>query len=901
MAEAAWRETVRRRHPWEVVLQLGLALWVVRIPLLSVLIGGALLAFVPQTADAMVDIALRAAEASLPAGTALAVMVFVFWAMPVHYSARLLLETDARYRATLRLPHAAVPPPAAVSPPADAAPADPAAPVPPPARRCPPCTFIADCFRCQIGCIDAYVPRMLGSAPFLAVAYGAWNAAGYLPTISAERMTAAVRSGLHTIALVMIVSAVLFQFYAGIRHRVANTAWANRLDQRLAKSFGWLFTRLGMAAGRSDRGNSAQGLNATGRLLMLAMGLVVGGVLLANPFVLASDRFFPRAMALPLIFGAWIPALSLLGGWGRRLRVPLVAGLGVVCATIFAVFGDNHTVRRLTEPDGASQTELGTALDLWMRKNGCAAPGTDCPRPVIVAAAGGASRAGFFTASVIGHFLDLERHRPPLEIGRDDSSAYVRGQDDDGRFDPARAKAAKLTGDNVGSRFFAISGVSGGAVGAVLVAAAREQRGGSPDHPPCRMPDDRLWYGQAISNWRDCLELLASGDFLTPTFFGLAFRDQVPFPGLSNDRAALLEQAWERWFDLAIEPPPAAGKDGGNAGSATGTDGLNRSFLSLQSQADGLMERPWVPYLVLNGTSVATGQRIITSTLAPTYSAAICPDGKAPARDRNCVLFTHAIDFHQLLKDTTTNDSVFARLQTWFLHDGGAPDVARSTAAHNSARFPIISPPGAIRNASGQVIDRIVDGGYFENYGAVSALELAKAMTALQPGLRPFVLVISNDPESTRIDDKANKAQQGTVYSDISDVYWLADANGPLGTVMNVRSGRGRLAVAELTGWLDRQLGQGCGANVAHVQVWPQPSVTGAEAAREVSMSWWLSKPVQLHLHQQLERQGNAASPAGDLSLGNNWQAVADVWSALATPPCPPPPRVPGFAAQASP
>ena len=58
-----------------------------------------------------------------------------------------------------------------------------------------------------------------------------------------------------------------------------------------------------------------------------------------------------------------------------------------------------------------------------------------------------------------------------------------------------------------------------------------------------------------------------------------------------------------------------------------------------------------------------------------------------------------------------------------------------STAAHNSARFPIISPAGEIRNRQHQIVDRIVDGGYFENYGALGAMELAQAIRAIEPKL----------------------------------------------------------------------------------------------------------------------------------------------------------------------
>ncbi len=53
-------------------------------------------------------------------------------------------------------------------------------------------------------------------------------------------------------------------------------------------------------------------------------------------------------------------------------------------------------------------------------------------------------------------------------------------------------------------------------------------------------------------------------------------------------------------------------------------------------------------------------------------------------------------------------------------------DVRASTAAHNSARFSYVSPAGDLGNGNGSVID----GGYFENYGALSALELARAAKA---------------------------------------------------------------------------------------------------------------------------------------------------------------------------
>ena len=66
----------------------------------------------------------------------------------------------------------------------------------------------------------------------------------------------------------------------------------------------------------------------------------------------------------------------------------------------------------------------------------------------------------------------------------------------------------------------------------------------------------------------------------------------------------------------------------------------------------------------------------------------------------------------------------------------------------------MISPPGAVRNAKHNVVDRIVDGGYIENYGAITAMELAVAINAVRPELAPFVLIISNDPDENPIINK---------------------------------------------------------------------------------------------------------------------------------------------------
>jgi hypothetical protein len=96
-------------------------------------------------------------------------------------------------------------------------------------------------------------------------------------------------------------------------------------------------------------------------------------------------------------------------------------------------------------------------------------------------------------------------------------------------------------------------------------------------------------------------------------------------------------------------------------------------------------------------------------------------------------------------------------------------DVRASTAAHNSARFSYISPAGNLGRRKDPAGDSkswtlgawkqwlkdwngsVIDGGYFENYGALTALELARAAEAILSAknlpVKLVILMISSDPD----------------------------------------------------------------------------------------------------------------------------------------------------------
>ena len=133
----------------------------------------------------------------------------------------------------------------------------------------------------------------------------------------------------------------------------------------------------------------------------------------------------------------------------------------------------------------AKRLALKEAVDRWIRLNCGLSPEADAKpcgtRPVILASAGGASRAAFFTASVVGGILD------------------------DGRV-------------NLRRRLFAISGVSGGSLGAAIIRAALDDAG-ADGKPPCKRfgPSWFRYYDSNadLTSWRACLQALTAGDFLS--------------------------------------------------------------------------------------------------------------------------------------------------------------------------------------------------------------------------------------------------------------------------------------------------------------------------------------------------------------------------------------------------
>jgi len=785
-----WRDCIA--ECWQRCLDLALVLWIVRVPLCAVIVGFLILDYTPQAQDLFTEFAESYVRIAI-----FLLLLATFWAGTTHYAARLLLDTDTRFRAY----------------------ADPRV-----------WTYL--------GSFERWVPRVLGLIPFAVVLIASERSIFNLPHIDDEGVTSAIKSWLRIFDLLVIAVAAAFLFYTVKRRDLMATNLIQRTEAKLS-----IVNRLLQPLGLGGTGRR----NAKGASTGPALGpllLIIVFVFSALIIFLGAARaaaWLPRVLIVPIILGGWLPLLTFLSGLGRQFRAPLIVGAALVIALFSAVLGDNHSVRRINADAVLKKhwdlppMRLNQALDLWMQKNDCAGKPSSCPRPIIIVAAGGASRAGFFTASVIGDLLD-------------------RAAQQGGAMDPSKIR----------NRIFAISAVSGSAPAAAMSVAAFA-RAGTETRQPCANRTPTLWYGEKINNWRDCLEALMAGDFLTSTVIGLTFHDTIRF-GPWPDRAALLEQSWElRFADImGIERKDWERDCPGD---------LRCPFMKLRPTPE-----LWLPLLLLNGASAATGQRLITTVLDSTYTVGGCPaerarraaadlkkkspvkqsrayaiDAATPGKVEDCPVFLEATRFHTLLKNDTDVD-FWAGIQRSFLPEyirnlfskkpgPTLDDVSLSTAATNSARFPVISPPGAVRNTKDNVIDRIVDGGYIENYGAITAMELAVAVNSVQRELAPFVLIISNDPDENPIINQI----------DVPDAVVLTDVSIPIQAIASARDGRGRLAVQELEETLTK-----CEEDTAHIRVWPQyiEEGTGDKKTKRslpVSLSWWLSTPLQLHLHQQLE------------------------------------------------
>lgn len=374
-------------------------------------------------------------------------------------------------------------------------------------------------------------------------------------------------------------------------------------------------------------------------------------------------------------FGGSIRGLA----WSIRppLFLFLLAAILVV-PTVLNLHAVRVVAKNASYPVDA-RDQLGLMFKKWVHTCFKDRTSTEPIRPLIVALSGGASRAGLWGARVL-HEAD------------------------------ALAAAG-------GTAIFAVSSVSGGSLGAAAYVATVANQPSSA----CTLAEREQDQSANQQAFKKAVLVAQGDDALGPLLAGSLFGDvprallavpaqlfrRVYFwfsedgPSLDEwrggDRADALESAFERNWRSAVE-----GQFSNWSAESREAAWFSRPYLSLayasgEKGSDGLPLRR-APIWIANGTDAQDGVRILTAPF------------KVQAKDSP---FLGARDALDLL----------------------GRDVPISTAIHNTARFPFLSPAGELspvrdsperKQGAGHYAPQLIDGGYFENEGLLTARELAR-------------------------------------------------------------------------------------------------------------------------------------------------------------------------------
>lgn len=303
------------------------------------------------------------------------------------------------------------------------------------------------------------------------------------------------------------------------------------------------------------------------------------------------------------------------------------------------------------------------------------------------------------------------------------------------------------------------------------------------------------------------VENMLDHDFLAPVMANAWFIDftQRWLPGaLFDDRGRALTSAWEQ------------------AAREQGTDALAQPFAALYENGRGDMNTN-TPALFFNSTTVGQGWRFVQHPFRP-----------------------------------------FANNPWTTAYDGARwldPRLPLSEAVLNSARFTYLSPAGTLQTASHVSLYpaafQLADGGYFENSGATTLLELMQRLRAIAAAqgqsVHFIVLHISNDPSLHDFVDVHDPGRPLPLYSAAcprtlspTELHSYGEATAPLVALLDTRDARGEYARSQLLASLQIDAADpGHGDVLWHMRLCP--------GNYPLPLGWTISPPVFEEMHRQLE------------------------------------------------
>jgi Patatin-like phospholipase len=381
-------------------------------------------------------------------------------------------------------------------------------------------------------------------------------------------------------------------------------------------------------------------------------------------------------------------------------------------------------------------------------------------------------------------------------------------------------------------RVYAVSGVSGGSLGAATyVVLLAERVADVRATKPLQFPtQDNCWamrYERQAFPLPMQSECFLERDVLSTTGGYLLFPDLLQrllsWRVYGWDRSRGLEDSWQIDWRTLFERSPEPGGPVPNPFAET----LETLYLR-----DGKV-RDDIPLLFLNSTRAELGRSVLQSPVS--------------------------------IESAELDDLFDARLL--------ARGLPLSDAVHNSARFPIVSPGGDVETSEHKYWDALVDGGYFENSGAATLAELIRDLEncanrhfgppckltqeAWAEALpRIHVLFILNDPDRDRSVLSPGTGPADPLFADhkpLSEEELLT----PLAGLYDSRGARGDSSKRFLLSLLPK--GEDGSSPATEIFLLPHPKHPDAPPSTrkldEPAMSWYLNPTSRLSMWAAVDAQ----------------------------------------------
>lgn len=375
---------------------------------------------------------------------------------------------------------------------------------------------------------------------------------------------------------------------------------------------------------------------------------------------------------------------------------------------------------------------------------------------------------------------------------------------------------------NFHQNVFSLTGASGGIVGSLFFSAALNSKGDIDSE-----------------NMQDLLLDAVGQDYLSGITTSFLFNDMlnrfVPNSLFGKDRATYLERDWENGFYDAFGKHSHC-----NVPEKCGLKQLFQRFYHNYNHEN----EQWMPLLISTSTIQESGSRAL---MAP-----FPIDSK---------IFPDKYDLYDLMNCVQRN-----RLSC---------DMRLSTVGTNSSRFPYITPAGTVNAKNSKVSYEnklhILDGGYYDNFGAQTTLDmfnylykndhlLTQKIGDISYRYQPVLIIIANDQMLDRVYDghlaffNSYRKKPLATNSPL-----LNEIRAPIQGLFNLQGGHTKTHIANLLSYQDMMYT----TRLIEFTV-PNSSLSLnnslifhlKDRKPAAPLGWWLSDPVMKYMRNETKSAG---------------------------------------------